>query len=194
MNMLIVGLLVFLGVHSVRILAPGWRERCITRFGAARWKLAYTLVSLLGFALIVQGFALARRAPEVLWATPAWAPHLAGLLMLLSMTLLVGYGLKRSRLSIKVSHPMLWGVVVWSGAHLIANNTRAELLLFGSFLLWALLALGSCYARDRDTGQSGPRPVAAQTLANLVLGLLLWAAVAFWLHQWLIGVAPFGVH
>ena len=192
MTALILGLLLFLGVHSVRIFADGWRSRTLARLGEGPWKGVYTLLSLAGLALIIWGFGQARAAPTVLWPTPVWARHLAALLMMLSLVLLASAYVPGNRIKARLHHPMVLGVKVWAGAHLLANNTLAELLLFGGFLAWAVLNLRAARQRDRSTGAVYPAGTLGPTLRAVAAGLLAWAVLAFWAHGWLIGVRPFG--
>ena len=192
MTALILGLLLFLGVHSVRIFADGWRSRTIARLGEGPWKGLYTLLSLAGLALIVWGFGQARATPIVLWATPVWARHLAELLMLLSLVLLAAAYVPGNQIKARLHHPMVLGVKVWAGAHLLANNTLAELLLFGGFLAWAVLNFRAARQRDRATGVVYAAGKPGPTLGAVAAGLLAWAVLAFWAHGWLIGVQPFG--
>ena len=192
MTALILGLLLFLGVHSVRIFADGWRSRTIARLGEGPWKGLYTLLSLAGLALIVWGFGQARATPIVLWATPVWARHLAALLMLLSLVLLAAAYVPGNQIKARLHHPMVLGVKVWAGAHLLANNTLAELLLFGGFLAWAVLNFRAARQRDRATGVVYAAGKPGPTLGAVAAGLLAWAVLAFWAHGWLIGVQPFG--
>ncbi|MBB4842957.1 putative membrane protein [Paucibacter oligotrophus] len=192
MLVLITGLLVFLGVHSVRIVADDWRGNWIARHGDKPWKLAYTALSLLGFALIVYGYGLARQTPLVLWATPRGMNHLAALLTLLSFVLLVAAYVPRNAFKTRLQHPMMLSVKVWALAHLLANNTLADVLLFGSFLLWAMLAFRAARQRDRLNPPAALQAKAGATLLSLAVGLAAWAAFALWSHQALIGVRPFG--
>ena len=192
MTALILGLLLFLGVHSVRIFADGWRSRTIARLGEGPWKGLYTLLSLAGLALIVWGFGQARATPIVLWATPVWARHLAALLMLLSLVLLAAAYVPGNQIKARLHHPMVLGVKVWAGAHLLANNTLAELLLFGGFLAWAVLNFRAARQRDRATGVVYAAGKPGPTLGAVAAGLLAWVVLAFWAHGWLIGVQPFG--
>jgi len=189
---LLLGLLLFLGVHSLRIVAEDWRSRQRAHLGEKRWKLTYTLISLLGFGLIVYGYGLARQTPLALWATPRGMKHLAALLTLLSFVLLVAAYIPGNAIKARLRHPMTLGVKVWALAHLLANNTLADVLLFGSFLLWAVLAFRAARQRDR---LSPPAPVqtrASATVLTVLIGLAAWAGFAFWGHQALIGVRPFG--
>ena len=192
MTALILGLLLFLGLHSVRIVADGWRSRSIARIGQGPWKGLYTLLSLAGLALIVWGFGQARATPTVLWATPVWTRHLAALLMLVSLVLLAAAYVPGNQIKARLHHPMVLGVKAWAGAHLLANNTLAELLLFGGFLAWAVLNFRAARQRDRAAGAVYPAGTLGATLVAVLAGLLAWAVLAFWAHGWLFGVRPFG--
>lgn len=192
MSALILGLLMFLGMHSARIFADGWRSQVIAQRGAGAWKGLYTVVSLVGFGLIVWGYGQARLAPQVLWATPVWTRHLAGLLMLVALVLLVAAYVPGNGIKARLHHPMVLGVKVWAFAHLLANNTLADLLLFGGFAVWAVLDFRSARQRDRAAGTAYAPGRAGATALTVLLGSGLWAAFAFWLHAVLFGVRPFG--
>ncbi len=192
MGALILGLLLFLGMHATRIVADGWRTQVIAQRGPAAWKGLYTVVSLVGFGLIVWGYGQARLAPQILWASPRWTRHLAGLLMLAALVLLMAAYVPGNGLKARLHHPMVLAVKVWALAHLLANNTLADLLLFGSFLLWAALDLRAARQRDRAAAVVYAAGRAIPTLLTVVLGGLLWAVLAFWAHQRLFGVRPFG--
>ncbi len=192
MSVLIVGLIVFLGVHSVRIVAEPWRSAQIARRGLNAWKGLYSLVSLAGFVLIVWGYGLARAQPQLLWLPPRWAPHLSSLLMLFAFVLLVAAYVPRNGIKRAVKHPMLLGVMLWAIAHLLANGTLADLLLFGSFLGWAVLDYLAARRRDHAAGDPPLPGGMAGTLIALVAGVAAWAVFAFWAHAWLFGVRPIG--
>ena len=187
MTALVLGLLLFLGVHSVRIVAPGWRDAQIARFGPHVWKGLYALVSLVGFVLLVWGYGQARRAPVVLWTWPVDLRHLTALLVLIAFVLLTASQVGGNAIQAKLQHPMLLGTKLWAFAHLLVNNTLADVLLFGGFLLWAVLCFRS--ARRRGPVQVVVKP--GRTAIAVVVGVLLWAAFAFWAHQAWIGVRPF---
>lgn len=192
MIVLVIGLILFLGVHSVRIVADDWRSAQIAKRGLGRWKAIYSVVSLLGFALIIWGYAMARTQPMLLWAPPRWAPHLAALLVLFAFILLVAADAPKNRIKTWVHHPMVLGVMLWAIAHLLANGTLADLLLFGSFLVWALFSFAAARRRDRRAGTVYPRGTLAGTLLTVAIGVAVWALFAFWAHAWLFGVRPFG--
>ena len=192
MSALILGLLMFLGMHSARILAEGWRTQLIARRGPGAWKGLYTVVSLVGFGLIIWGYGQARLAPVVLWNAPLWGRHLAGLLMLVALLLLAAAQVPGNSIKARLHHPMVLGVKVWALAHLLANNTLADVLLFGSFLVWAVLDFRSARQRDRAAGTVYPPGTAARTAVTVAVGVGVWALFAFGLHLWLFGVRPFG--
>ena len=192
MTLLILGLVLFLGVHSVRIVAEGWRTRMRQRLGEGGWKGMYTLLSLLGLALLVWGYGLARQDPVVLWAPPVAMRHVASLLTLAAFILLAAAYVPRNGIKARLHHPMVLGVKVWALAHLLSNGNLADVLLFGAFLLWALLDFRAARQRDRAQGTRYPAGTLAGTAATLVLGALAWAVFAFWAHALLIGVSPMG--
>ncbi len=192
MTALILGLVVFLGVHSVRIVGDGWRSRQIGRLGEAKWKGLYSLVSLAGFALIIWGYGLARAEPVVIWSPPVWTRQLAALLTVPAFILIVAGNVPGTRIKAAVGHPMVLGVKIWAFAHLIANGTFADVLLFGSFLLWSVVDFASARRRDRAAGTRYPPGSPARDAVAIVVGLAAWVIFGFWLHGWLIGVRPFG--
>lgn len=189
---LVLGLVIFLGVHSVRIVADGWRTHTVASIGANAWKGAYSLASVVGFALIVWGFGQARMQPMQLWSPPIGMRHLASLLTLVAFVLLAAAYVPGNGIKARVHHPMVLGVKVWALAHLLANGNLAHVLLFGSFLVWAVLDFSSSRRRDRAAGTAYPpgRPMA--TVVAVVAGALAWAVFAMWLHGWWIGIRPIG--
>ncbi len=192
MLILILGLLIFLGVHSTRIFADDWRAQTIARLGEKPWKGLYTLVSLLGFALIVWGYGLARQQPVLLWTPPVAMKHLNSLFTLAAFVLLAAAYVPRNQFKARLHHPMLLGVKLWAFGHLLATAKLADLLLFGAFLLWAILCFRAARQRDRAQGTVYATGTAGGTLVALVVGVLAWAAFAFWAHAAWIGIAPFG--
>ncbi|MCX8520471.1 MAG: NnrU family protein [Rhodoferax sp.] len=192
MAALIVGLLVFLGVHSLRIFASDWRIQARARFGAGVFKGVYALVSLVGLLLIVWGFGLARELPTLLWLPPAGLRHVAALLNVLAFVLLAAAYVPGNSIKARLHHPMLLGIKTWALAHLLANGNLAHVLLFGSFLVWSVLAFVSCRRRDRALQTFYPPGTAAATGLTVALGVLAAGVFALWLHGLLIGVKPFG--
>jgi uncharacterized membrane protein len=191
MALLILGLIVFLGVHSIRMLAPSWRDLQLMRRGALVWKAVYSIVSLLGFALIAYGYAEARLDPVHLWQPPLWTRHVAALLMLIAFICVAAAYVPGNWIKARFGHPMLAGVKTWALAHLIANGTLADLILFGSFLVWAILQFRTSRLRDQARGVVRVRLSAARDVLVLVLGVAGTAVFTLFLHQWLIGVRPF---
>lgn len=192
MSSLIFGLVLFLGVHSVRILSDGWRARTIAAVGEPVWKGAYSLLAIAGLVLLIRGYAAARLAPVVLWSPPLWTRHAAALLTVPAFVLLAAAYVPGTRVKRAVGHPMVLGVAIWAAAHLLANGTLADGLLFGAFFLWAAADYTAARRRDRAAPTTLLAGTVARDLVATGVGLGLWLAFAFWLHRVLIGVAPFG--
>lgn len=189
---LMLGLLLFLGPHSVRFVADGWRTRMIARLGVNGWKGLYSLVSIVGFGLIVWGFGLARQHNLLLYAPPLWLRHLNVLFTLLAFVLLAAAYMPRNHIKARLGHPMLAAVTLWALGHLLAIGMLRDALLFGAFLLWSGIGFIVSRRRDRLIQTVYPGGTARGDLLTLTIGVIAWAAVAFWLHQRLIGVSPFG--
>lgn len=186
---LILGLVIFLGVHSVRIVAPAWRDARIAGGGEGTFKGVYSLLSAVGLVLIVWGYAKAWEAPVVLYDPPVWTRHLAALLMLFSFVSLAVYMLPAGRLKPILKHPMLLAVKIWALAHLIANGDLASVVLFGAFLLWAAADRVAAKRRGAPVPKRGP---ATMDIAALAVGVVLYLLFVWRLHEWLIGAVPFG--
>jgi len=192
MLFLTLGLLLFLGTHSVRIVADGWRTRNRDRLGASRWRVLYSLLSMLGFVLITWGFGQARQAPVQLWSPPLGLRHLALLLTLLSFVLLAATYVPGNRIRARIRHPMSVAVMLWALAHLLANGNLAHVVLFGTFLIWSVLVFLAAKARDARDGSRYSKGTTGATGITVALGVALWMASTLWLHGLLIGVRPFG--
>ncbi|MGH6859395.1 MAG: NnrU family protein [Phyllobacterium sp.] len=192
MLVLIVGIIVFLGVHSVRIFAPHWRLAKIDQWGEGRWKGFYSLVSLLGLVLLVWGFGMARLDAPVLYEPPVWMKHIAVLLMLFAFIFLGLFIAKPGRMKPALKHPMLIAIKTWALAHLLANGDLASLILFLSFLAWAVfdrIAIKRQQQLGRPAPYLAPGPV-ANDIIGIVIGLVLYGLFLWQLHALLIGVAP----
>lgn len=186
MTWLVVGLVVFLGVHSVSIIAPAGRDRMAAALGGAGWRAVYSILSLAGFVLMIWGYDLARQEPVVLYQPPAWARHATALLMLPVFPLLFAAYLP-GRIKAKMKHPMLVAVKLWAFAHLLANGTLADVVLFGSLLAWAVLDRISFKGRTQRPIPSAPAGRWNDLLA-IVLGLAAYVVFALYLHLRWIGV------
>ena len=193
MAMLLLGLVLFLGVHSVRIFADDWRTQVITRRGEGAWKGLYSLLSIAGFALIIWGYGLARQQPVVLWTPLVAMRHMASLLTLIAFILLVAAYVPRNGIKARLHHPMVIGVKVWAFAHLLCNGNLADVVLFGAFLVWAALDFRAARGRDRAAQTVYPAGTVAATAITVIVGAVAWVGFALWLHGMLIGVRPFGV-
>jgi len=192
MILLILGLILFLGMHSIRIFADGLRSRQVEKFGLLGWKAIYSIIALLGFVLIIYGYGEARLAPVVVWTPPVWTRHLAALLTIPAFILLMAAYVPGTRIKQKVGQPMVASVKIWAFAHLLANGTLADVLLFGAFLAWAVLDFISANRRDSAAGVVYATGPLSRDISTVVIGLAAWVVFALWLHGPLIGVRPFG--
>lgn len=195
MQILIFGLYLFLGVHLLPLLAPRWRERQIARLGENRWKGLFALVALTAFALLCWGFGLARQQPLVLYAPPLALRHANALFTLIALVLVAAAYVPRNHLKAALGQPMLLGTAVWASGHLLATGMLHDVVLFGSFLVWALVLAIALRQRDRLTGVRYRAGTLAGDGLTLVTGVVAWLVFALWLHRWLIGVDPMpGMH
>ncbi len=192
MTLLVLGLVIFLGVHSTRVFADGWRSAQVARLGEKGWKGLYTLASVVGLVMLVWGYGVARQTPVPLWTPVVGLRHLASLLTLLAFVLIAAVYVPRNSLKARIGHPMVVGVKVWALSHLLANHTLAHLLLFGGFLVWAVLCFRAARRRDRAAGTTYPAGTLQGNLLTVVTGMAGWLVFAMWLHGPLIGVKPFG--
>jgi uncharacterized membrane protein len=192
MTYLILGLVVFLGVHSLRIFAEGFRAQMVARLGAGAFKGLYSVLSLMGFVLLVWGFGIARETPIMVWMPPVGMRHAASLLTLIAFVLLAAAYVPRNAIKARMHHPMVLAVKTWALAHLLANGSLAHIVLFGSFLAWAVLDFIASRRRDRRLGTRYPVGTPVGTATAVVVGLVAWVVFALWLHGILIGIKPFG--
>lgn len=190
MLVLIIGLVLFLGAHSVRVFAEGFRDNVISRHGEGPWKGLYSLVSIIGFVLIIWGYAMARPDSTVLFEPPLWLKDIAILLNLVAFILFAAYLVPAGRMKARLGHPMLLSVKVWAFAHLLSNGSVAELVLFGAFLAWAILDFAASRRRDRAAGTVRVAGPVRNDAIAVVVGVLIWAAILWRVHDWVIGVSP----
>jgi uncharacterized membrane protein len=184
----------FLGVHSTRIVAEGWRSAMLAKVGELPWKGVYSVISIAGFVLLIWGYGLARQNPVVLWSPlPVGVRHMASLLTLVAFIFLVAAYVPGNQIKSKLHHPMVLGVKLWAFAHLLSNNTLADVVLFGAFLVWAVLSFRAARKRDDAAGTVYVAGKASRTAIAVVVGAVAWAVFAFWLHRAWIGIAPMGV-
>ena len=189
MILFVVGLVVFLGIHSVAIVAPAWRDAQLAQRGEGAWKGIYSVVSLIGFVLLIYGYGVARQSSPVLYMPPAVLRHLALLLMLPVFPLLFAAYLP-GRIQAAAKHPMLLAVKFWATAHLLANGTLVDVLLFGAFLAWAVFDRIAVKRRTVPRATPGAPPSPRNDVIALVGGLAVYGVFLMWGHLWLIGVSP----
>ncbi|RUL69684.1 NnrU family protein [Dyella choica] len=190
MSVLILGLILFIGLHSIRIVADDWRSRQIERIGLNRWKAIYSLLAATSLVLIVVGFSMARHHPVLLYVPPMWLRHLNGALMLIALILFPAARVPNNMIKGRLHHPQVLAVKTWAFGHLLANGMLHDVVLFGAFLLWAVVLFAASRRRDRRLGTVYPAGTVKATVITVVAGVVLWALFAFWLHNALFGVNP----
>ena len=190
MWILIIGIAVFLGMHSISIMAPGLRARAVASMGPNPWRGVYSLVSAAGFVLILYGFHLARQAPVVLYMPPAWMRHVTFLLMLPVFPLILAAYLP-GRIKTAMKHPMLAAVKFWAFAHLLSNGLLSDVILFGAFLAWAISDRISLKRRPPLAIRTAPQGRFNDLIA-VIAGLALYAVFILWAHVRLFGAPLLG--
>jgi len=191
MGLLVLGLVLMLGVHSVGIVAPQWREAQRQRLGMGRWKILYSLASLIGLGLVIWGFSNARAEPVVLWTVPHGMNHLAVAVML-PVFILLAASRPGTRIKAWTGHPMLLATALWATVHLLANATLADQVLFGSFLAWSGTLFLLSRQRDQSAGTTYPAAGWKADIIAVVIGAVVWIVFLLRAHEWLIGVRPLG--
>ena len=190
MGLMVIGLILFFIVHGISIVNEPWRDRMVLKLGERFWKGLYALFSIIGIILVIRGYAMVRTESVVLYFSPAWLSHLAMLLMLPVFPLLLATYFP-ARISAFVRHPMLLATVLWAFAHLLVNGRLADVLLFGSFLVWAVFDLLSMRRRTQRPVPGAPDSRFNDLIA-LIVGLGIFGIFVVWLHTVLIGVQLLG--
>ena len=184
MTLLIVAIVIFLGTHLVPTLPL--RGRLVGRLGETGYKVAFSLLSIASFVFLVWAFA---KAPIVqVWSPPSWTRWVAIVLMLPAFIFMVAAYVP-GKIKAKLKHPFLVAIKTWALAHLIANGDLASIILFGSFLAYAVYDRITLKRRTADATDSGAgtRGRRATTSIAVVLGMVLYLVFLVWLHPLLIG-------
>lgn len=192
MALLVLGLVLFLGTHSIRIFAEDFRTATRAKIGENAWKGIYSLVSIAGFLLIAWGYGETRESPVDLWYPPIWTRHLAALVTVPSIVLLIATYVPGNHIKAAAKHPMVLAVKLWAFSHLLANGRLGDVILFGSFLIWAVLSFRAARMRDRASGTTYVGTSVPGDVVTVLVGIGLWALFTFFLHVRWIGVAPLG--
>lgn len=189
MLVLIIGLALFLGVHSVRILAPEWRHAQIAAMGLNKWKGLYSLASLIGLGMLVWGYVLARPEAAFIYEPPVWMKHINMTLMLFAIIFWAVSQLPAGRIKPWIRHPFLLATKLWAFGHFLANGDAASLLLFLGFLAWAVIDRISVARRER-AGERAEIPVGpvSNDAVAVIVGIAVYGLFVWKLHEWLIGV------
>ncbi len=194
MALLVVGIVLFLGIHLIRVVVPGFRQSMVERLGQPAWRGLYSIASIATLVLLVYGFGAARYETTVLYSPPVWMAHITLTLMLLALICLVASLLPAGHIATKTKHPMVLSVKIWAFAHLLANGDSASVLLFAAFLAWGVVMRIALKRRER-AGELTLRPFvsARYDLFAVVIGVVVWGLIIWKLHEWIIGVSPLAV-
>jgi len=191
MTLLIIGIVLFLGVHLVRVVAPDFRRSMIARLGEKGWRAAYSIASIATLVLLIYGFGRARQVTGMLYYPPVWMAHISIALMLIAMICFVASLLPAGHIKTKTKHPMVLSVKIWALAHLLANGETSSVLLFAAFLAWGVIMRISLKRRQQRGEITLPTFVSAKyDLYAVIIGAVVWALIIWRVHEWLIGVAP----
>ncbi len=188
MIVMLLGLLLFLGAHSVRIVAEDWRNAQIARHGEIPWKIGHAVVSLIGLAVAIYGYGLTRIEGSWIWIPPEWTAHAMALVMIPAFIFLVAAYSPANRLRNAVGHPMLVAVALWALAHLMANGRLGDIILFAAFGLWAVIAYRAARQRDAAQGRVFPEPTRTGDAVAIGGGLIGYVVFALFLHVPITGV------
>ncbi len=187
---LVSGLILFFAAHFISIINDSWRDRMVRRIGELPWKALYSVVSLAGLVLAISGYGSARMDSQILYVSPVWLHHVSSLLMLAVFPLFAAAFLP-GRIKSAVKHPVLAATKIWAFSHLLANGALVDVLLFGSFLVWAVAGRISMTRRvQRPVPELAPTP--RNDAVAVIVGLGIYVIFAIFLHRWLIGVPVMG--
>jgi uncharacterized membrane protein len=192
MYLLVLGLIVFIGSHAFTI-NRSWRDAAIARLGSFGYRSLYSLASLVGLVLIVWGYVSYRDSGYIhLYETPVALRHLS-LLMLLPIFVLLASAYLPGRIKAAAKHPMLLAVKIWAFTHFLVNGDLGSVLLFGSFLAWAVVARIAARGREEALPGAPAGAVVGEGWTTndklaIGIGLAAYAGFLFWLHPVLIGV------
>ena len=190
MAVLVIGMILFIATHSLRIFAPAWRERQVARIGEKPWKGLISVLAAVTLALLIWGFAQARPEAVTLYESPLWLKHIAAALVLIAFLFITAAYVPGNALKARFGHPMVAGVKTWAFAHLLANGRDVDLVLFGGFMVWSIVDYAAARRRDRRAGVTQAPATLRGTIIVIAAGIAAWALFAFLLHGWLIGVNP----
>jgi uncharacterized membrane protein len=187
MGYLYAGMVLFLVPHLFSILMPGLRDSLKARFGEKAWKGSYALISLVGLGLMIRGFLLSRSGPlaaDWLYVPAEWARHVTMLLVLLAfIALSASHG--KGYLRLWLRNPMSIGFALWAGGHLLANGKRADVYMFGTFLLIAILDIIFSTVRGKVPQY---QPQVRSDIIAVIAGVLLYAVFLFGFHPYVLNL------
>ncbi|MCA1442846.1 NnrU family protein [Ensifer sp. IC4062] len=194
MALLILGIVIFFGIHLVRSFAPGVRKAVIERQGVGTWHAIHGISAVIGLALIAIGFDQARATTGILYTPPVFLAHIALTLMLIACICLAAAFLPAGKIRVAAKHPAILAIKIWALAHLLANGETSSVVLFGAFLVWGIVLRISMKKRWRAGEISYPTVASYRNdIGAILLGAVLFVAIVWKLHELVIGVAPIAI-
>jgi uncharacterized membrane protein len=189
MTYFLLGLILFFGIHLLRVIAPGVRQSIADATGTHGYRVFHAVVALVSLVLLIYGFGQARQETSILYVPPVYLAHLTLLLMLIAFIVLISAFLPTGYIALYAKHPMVLAIKIWAFAHLLANGETVQVILFASFLAWGVI-MRIFYKRQEKAGLATPRTYKSwiNDVVAVVAGLLLYGAFVMELHEWLIGV------
>lgn len=189
MALFIIGLVLFLGIHLLRVIAPGVRASMVASMGANAFRGIYSLVSIVSLCLLIYGFGMARQDTGILYDPPIFLRHITLLLMLFALIVLVAGFLPSGYIAAYTKHPQILSIKIWAFAHLLANGETVQVILFAAFLAWGVV-MRIAYKRRALNGEITERAYKSWTydVVAVVIGVVLYGLFFWRLHELLIGV------
>ncbi|MBO9125117.1 MULTISPECIES: NnrU family protein [unclassified Rhizobium] len=191
MQLLILSLILFIGLHLIRVIVPDFRRSMIDKLGKPVWGAVHGILSIVTLLFLAYAFDQARGMYGTLYNPPIWMAHITLTLMLIAMICLVAGFLPAGHIRAKLKFPLLVAIKIWALSHLLANGEPEAIVLFVAFLAWAVLLRISMKQRLRNGEITLPVFVSAKyDLYAVIIGAVLWAVILFKLHELVIGVSP----
>ncbi len=180
--------MVFYVPHAAPVFFPSLKQKIINSIGLVKWRSIYSIFSLLGIVTIIWGWIIFRpQAPDVYYP-PSWASHITALFIWVGFILFLVTKKQPGRILLMVKHPMMAGTLLWSIGHLISNGDLASILLFGSFVIYAIISLIFYTIKGNESYELASY---RGDISALAFGTIIFLIFGFYFHGWIFGVSPF---
>lgn len=175
MTIFIIGLILFLGTHSIGIFAGQWRCMQVNTFGIQKWKILYSIISIIGLILMTIGYKQHTGLENIMiWSPPAWTWYFVVYTNFIPLILLFATYIPNNAIKLKLKDPMTIGIIIWAATHLAYVSSLAGMILFVSFLIWGIFELIASRGRRANMAPSKTKASIPMTVLTIVLGVGLW--------------------